>query len=124
MPGLVASTIAGPSSCTSYSFNTLDRENAFRHPSTSGPKYPAPQALVAPHIHSFDALFEGAPLEEGGVSASEGLLNLAIKDLTPKVLFDGRGQDGKPGNKLMSSPVPFDSDEKEETENGEGLQYE
>lgn len=100
----IASTSKSSSAATT-SFNTLDREHAFSHPSTKGPKYPAPHALVAPHIQSFDALFEGAPLPypQTGVSASEGLLDLAVKDLMPKVVFDGRGAEGSLGNRLESS---------------------
>lgn len=89
--------VAGPST----SFHTLKREHAFSHPSTLGPEYPAPQALVAPHIDSFDALFEGAPIgPSGDVSNSQGLLDLAIADLFPKVVFDGKGAEGTMGNRL------------------------
>lgn len=107
MPGFSHSPsplpVAGPSKPTSSSFNTLDREHAFSHPSSEGPKYPAPQALVAPHIDSFDALFEGAPIGPNGeVSASQGLLDMAIADLQPKVVFDGKGGDKTLGNRLES----------------------
>lgn len=86
---------------TSTSFNTLDREKGFSHPSSTGPKYTAPQDLVAPHIQSFDALFEGAPIgPDGDVSASQGLLDLAVADLLPKVVFDGKGDAGQRGNKI------------------------
>ena len=106
MPGLASShtpnppPVAGPST----SFNTLKREHAFRHPSKAGPEYPAPQALVAPHIDGFDALFEGAPHgSKGETSPDHGLLDLAIADLNSKVIFDGKGVDGSLGNRLESA---------------------
>ncbi|GAA5861442.1 hypothetical protein JCM1840_005372 [Sporobolomyces johnsonii] len=90
-----------PAKFAPTSFRTLDRERAFTNPSSSGPKYTAPQELVAPHIHSFDALFEGAPMGKNGeVSQSHGLLDLGIKDLLPKVVFDGKGEEGSLGNRL------------------------
>lgn len=89
--------IAGPST----SFHTLDREYAFSNPSSIGPKYPAAQALVAPHINSFDALFEGAFIN-GELSQSHGLMDLAVRDLLPKVIFDPRGFQSGLGNKLES----------------------
>lgn len=109
MPGLAPpqqqqQAVAGPSKTpVSSTFRTLDRENAFRNPSNSETKYPAPQALVAPHIDSFDALFEGAPIGPNGqVEQSLGLLDMAIADLQPKVVFDGQGGEGSLGNRLES----------------------
>lgn len=88
------------------SFRTLERERAFINPSTSAHQYPAPQALVAPHIDSFDALFHGAPIgPTGAISASQGLLDLAVQDLQPKVIFDGTGADGARGNRLESESL-------------------
>ncbi|ORY90187.1 hypothetical protein BCR35DRAFT_287430 [Leucosporidium creatinivorum] len=110
MPGLAPppsqpqhqAPVAGPSKTpVSSTFRTLDRENAFRNPSNQESQYPAPQALVAPHIDSFDALFEGAPIGPNGqVEQSLGLLDMAINDLQPKVVFDGQGADGSLGNRL------------------------
>ncbi|KAM0756551.1 beta and beta-prime subunits of DNA dependent RNA-polymerase [Meredithblackwellia eburnea MCA 4105] len=98
MPGLHSPTpapVAGPSG----SFHTLRREKAFRYPSSTGPDIAAPHTLVKPHIDSFDALFEGAPMgNKGDVSLSQGLIDMGIKDLSSKVVFDGKG-DGR-GNKL------------------------
>ena len=118
MPGVVNAPIpapvAGPSkSAAAYkartgfaptSFRTLDREKAFTNPSPDGHKYTAPQELVAPHIHSFDALFEGAPLENGQVSQTEGLLKMGVDDLLPKVVFDHKEDQslGPRGNRLQS----------------------
>lgn len=104
MPGVPHQPEAGPSKPpVSSNFRTLDREKAFRNPSTSEMKYPAPQALVAPHIDSFDALFESAPMGPNGqVEQSLGLLDMAIADLQPKVIFDGQGAEGSLGNRLES----------------------
>lgn len=101
--------VAGPSKLpVSSHFNTLDRENGFRHPSKEGSKYPAPQQLVAPHIDSFDALFEGAPIGPNNqVDPDLGLLDLAISDLQPKVIFDGQGQPGTLGNRLERKLAPL-----------------
>ena len=98
--GPVPSTLKNP---TSSHFHTLDREKAFSHPSSVSSKYPAAQALVAPHIQSFDALFEGAPTGfKGQVAPNEGLLDLAIKDLPSKVIFDNTGPEGTRGNRVES----------------------
>lgn len=114
MPGIKhmqheASAVAGPSKPpVSSHFNTLDRENGFRNPSAVSSKYPAPQQLVAPHIDSFNALFEEAPLGPNGeIEQRLGLLDMAISDLQPKVIFDGQGPEGSLGNRLereSSSP--------------------
>ena len=87
-----------------YGFGTLKREQRFRHPSTTGHDAPELEALVAPHIESFDALFEGARDAEGrpiAGDAGKGLLELAVQDLRSKVVFDGKGKEqGKLGNRL------------------------
>lgn len=76
-----------------HTFHTLTREAAFLHPPKDRSDVPALDELVAPHIESFNALFESP---DGG----PGLLALAIKDVGEKVVFDGqeRGQ----GNRLSS----------------------
>lgn len=81
-----------------YGFSTLTREKRFAHPSTTGHDVPELEELVQPHIASFDALFE-----DGGSSSTRrgGLLDLAVKDIDTKVIFDGKGKaEGKLGNKL------------------------
>jgi DNA-directed RNA polymerase I subunit RPA2 len=83
-----------------YSFNTLYREWSFRHPTEEGSTVPILDELVAPHIESFNALFD-----DGGGDGS-GLLNLAIKGIGEKVVFDGKDLDenGLPtGNRLSSA---------------------
>ena len=82
------------------SFRTLEREHSFRHPSKTGSDVPILDQLVAPHIESFNALFE----DEG----SAGLLQLAVDDIGSRVVFDGAGKLGESsrrsgwGNKLES----------------------
>ena len=84
MPGVKHARQQPLKAPVSSNFNTLDRENGFRNPSTLSSKYPAPQQLVAPHIESFDALFEGAPIGPNGqVEKDLGLLDMAINDLQP-----------------------------------------
>lgn len=55
------------------------------------------EELVRPHIESFDALFDDA--------SGPSLIQLAIDDMTPKVIFDGSGGAQNPltGNKLEST---------------------
>ncbi|WAQ90697.1 hypothetical protein PtA15_13A96 [Puccinia triticina] len=71
----------------SSSFGIINRENTFRHPSTQGSQNLAIHELIAPHITSFNALFEGP-------DGSPGLLGLAIADLPSKVVFDSEKQAG------------------------------
>lgn len=80
----------------STSFDTVKRERAFRHPNKNGPAVPMLEELVAPHIESFDALFDD--------SNGPSLIQLAIDDMTPRVLFNGPGgaQDPTGGDKLES----------------------
>ncbi|CAE6454657.1 unnamed protein product [Rhizoctonia solani] len=84
-----------PVASTSTSgFDTLRREDAFRNPSKTSNEVPILQELVAPHIESFNALFDDSnlTLEDGD---GKGLLSLGIKDLGPKVVFDGAGTLGE-----------------------------
>jgi len=80
----------------STSFQTLKREHAFRHPNEDGAAVPSLEELVAPHIESFDALFDD--------THGSSLIQLAIEDMTPRVIFDGSGGAQNPtnGNKLES----------------------
>ncbi|KAF8311445.1 beta and beta-prime subunits of DNA dependent RNA-polymerase [Clavulina sp. PMI_390] len=78
----------------STSFRTVKREHDFRYPNPSGPAQPMLEELVRPHIESFDALFDD--------SKGPSLIQLAIDDMTPKVIYDGFGDKQNPmgGNKL------------------------
>lgn len=86
-----------PNPLPSTRYGTLKREHNFRHPSAEAPHFPDAQELIRPHVDSFNTLFD-----------ADGLLDLGIKDLDEKVIFDGKPVDGKPlGNKL-SSPSRHD----------------
>ncbi|KAG9128187.1 hypothetical protein FRC07_003737 [Ceratobasidium sp. 392] len=88
--------MASVASTSTLGYDTLRREDAFRYPSRTGNEVPILQELVAPHIESFNALFNdsGLTLEDGD---SKGLLSLGIKDIGSKVVFDGAGQIGEAG---------------------------
>ncbi len=73
------------------SFHTLEREKHFRHPSKTKNPYPLLEEAVRPHIDSFNALFDS--------EHDEGLLNLAVKDIGSKVVYDSKDPN-RLGNKL------------------------
>ncbi|PFH57580.1 hypothetical protein XA68_14844 [Ophiocordyceps unilateralis] len=64
-----------------HEYNTLRREKLFREPPTDHSAYPALQAAVDPHIHSFNRLFPS--------DGSPGLLAHAIVDIGVKTFLDG-----------------------------------
>ncbi|ANB15929.1 DNA-directed RNA polymerase I core subunit RPA135 [Sugiyamaella lignohabitans] len=72
------------------SFHTLEREKIFRDPPTDKPSYPLLAQAIQPHVGSFNALMEGP---------GDGLLNLAVKDIGSKIVFDSNDPD-RLGNKL------------------------
>lgn len=84
-------------------FNTLEREKAFRNPPKEGSVHAVLNEFVAPHIESFNALFDdsGLPLGDGD---GRGLISLAIKDIGERVVFDGisHGTDFR-GNRIRSA---------------------
>ncbi|KDQ21118.1 hypothetical protein BOTBODRAFT_152148 [Botryobasidium botryosum FD-172 SS1] len=80
-----------------HSFETLAREKKFRNPSKTGPTVPILNELVAPHIESFNALFDDSGLPNGD-GDGRGLLSLGIKDIGSKVVFDRPGTIGEPGS--------------------------
>ncbi|KAG5639686.1 hypothetical protein H0H81_005869 [Sphagnurus paluster] len=71
-------------------FNTLARENAFRNPPKDGSTYNILNEFVAPHLESFNALFDDSGLPSGD-GDGRGLLSLALKDIGDRVVFDGTG---------------------------------
>ena len=100
------------SGMSNHTFNTLARESAFRRPPTGGSAFPILNEFVAPHIESFNALFDdsGLPLGDGD---GLGLLSLAIKDIGERVVFDGARQSSSRdsqhewGNRLSSKNPEF-----------------
>lgn len=74
---------------------TLKREALFKNPPKDKTAFPALQAAVAPHIESFNALFD-----EGG------LLEHALNDIGVKTVFDGSSENPPFGNKLSCGSSP------------------
>ncbi|ODV79088.1 DNA-directed RNA polymerase I [Suhomyces tanzawaensis NRRL Y-17324] len=72
-------------------FNTLEREKRFQNPPKDKSAFPLLADAVLPHIGSFNALTEGP---------DGGLLNLAVKDIGSKTIFDTK-DDTRSGNKLQ-----------------------
>ena len=71
-------------------FRTLEREKRFQNPPKDESAYPLLKDAVAPHVGSFNALTEGP---------DGGLLNLAVKDIGTKTIFDSNDSE-RLGNKL------------------------
>jgi DNA-directed RNA polymerase I subunit RPA2 len=61
-----------------HEFETLRREDLFRNPPKDHSAYPALQAAIAPHIQSFNAVFEKGGLLAGG-----------LRDIGTKTFLDG-----------------------------------
>ncbi|KAF9464822.1 DNA-directed RNA polymerase I polypeptide 2 [Collybia nuda] len=74
-------------------FNTLARERAFVTPPKNGSTHTILNEFVAPHIESFNALFDDSGLPAGD-GDGRGLLSLALKDIGERVVFDGTGKPG------------------------------
>lgn len=74
-------------------FNTLEKNALFRNPSKKKSAYPDLLAITEPHIKSFNALTD------------DQLLNLAVKDIGKKSVFD-RKKAGL-GNKLSCMSPNF-----------------
>jgi hypothetical protein len=94
-----------------HTFNTLARESAFRRPPTGGSAFPILNEFIAPHIESFNALFDdsGLPFGDGN---GLGLLSSAIKDIGERVVFDRARQSSSQsshgwGNRLSSKNSDF-----------------
>src|ERR1700709_2183189 len=74
----------------SHEFDTVRREKLFRNPPQDRTAYPALQEAIAPHIESFNALFEQG-----------GLISKAIEDIGTVTFLDGDVRTGPEGkNKL------------------------
>jgi DNA-directed RNA polymerase I subunit RPA2 len=86
-----------------HSFETLKREKGFLHPSSKGHVNPVLDQLAAPHIESFNSLFDDSGLERGDTDG-KGLLTLGLRDIGQKVVFSGTGSAENPlGAKLAST---------------------
>lgn len=65
--------------CKPFSFNTLQREEKFQEPSKTASEFPTLQALIQPHLQSFNSIFD------------DGILEAAVKNLEPRVIRDENG---------------------------------
>ncbi|KAH9833798.1 beta and beta-prime subunits of DNA dependent RNA-polymerase [Rhodofomes roseus] len=74
-------------------FDTLARERYFKNPPKDGAAVPILNEFVAPHLESFNSLFDDSGLPPGD-GDGRGLLSLGIKDIGERVVFDGKGQIG------------------------------
>ena len=76
-------------------FKTVERENEFRNPSSQSFPHPDLQALTAPHIESFNTLFEPTGANP------QSLLEAALDDIGSYVVFDGKSDANNGlGNKI------------------------
>ncbi|KAK0618205.1 hypothetical protein B0T17DRAFT_495180 [Bombardia bombarda] len=77
-----------------HEYDTLRRENLFRHPPTDRTAYPALQEAVNPHIESFNALFrnDGRP----------GLIDHALAEIGTKTFLDGDERAAPTGKNKLS----------------------
>ena len=73
----------GTKTTWTHEFDTLRRENLFRNPPKDHSAYPALQAAIAPHIESFNALFE-----------KDGIIAQGLLDIGTKTYLDGDDRDG------------------------------
>ncbi|RDB20093.1 putative DNA-directed RNA polymerase I subunit RPA2 [Hypsizygus marmoreus] len=80
-------------------FNTLLREHAFRNPPKDGSTYSILNEFVAPHIESFNALFDDSGLPAGD-GDGRGLISLALKDIDERVVFDSPPSESGWGNRM------------------------
>lgn len=78
-------------------FETLKREETFKHPPKNGSSVPILNEFVLPHIESFNALFDDSGLPDGD-GDGRGLLNLALQEIDRRVVFDYTGPPDKDGN--------------------------
>jgi hypothetical protein len=91
-------------------FNTLHREQTFRHPPEDGHAVPILNEFVTPILESFNALFDDSKLPHGD-GDGRGLLSLGIEGIGERVVFDGKGDIGSEsgqrgwGNRLTSACV-------------------
>lgn len=70
-------------------FDTVRRHKLFQNPPTDRTAYPALQAAIEPHIHSFNAIFE-----------KDGILEQGLKDIGVKTFLDGGLTTTAPRNRL------------------------
>lgn len=77
-----------------HEFDTIRREKLFRDPPKDHSAYPALTAAVAPHIESFNALFE-----------KDGLIAQGLLDIGSKTFLDGDDRLGPAGKNRLTVRV-------------------
>ena len=77
-----------------HEFETLRREDLFRNPPEDRSAYPALQAAIAPHIESFNAVFDKG-----------GLLEHGLRDIGTKTFLDGDDRDGPAGKNRLGIKI-------------------
>jgi DNA-directed RNA polymerase I subunit RPA2 len=91
-------------------FNVLEREESFRHPTKKGSTVPILNEFVTPAIESFNAIFDDSGLPEGDTDG-KGLLTTSLQDIGERVVFDGHGIEGEQsgqagwGNRMRSTSI-------------------
>jgi len=78
----------------SHEFDTLRRENLFKNPPKDHSAYPLLEQAIAPHIESFNALFE-----------PDGLIAKGILDIGTKYYLDGDERTGPAGKNVLSVKI-------------------
>lgn len=89
-----------------YTFHTLKNQERFENPSADGFDHEELQRLTAPHLESFNALWAADPavsLPAGAksttvLSEGVGLLEKSIRNIRPRVVFDGTDEAMKRGD--------------------------
>ena len=81
-------------------FRTLERQKESLEPSKKGTHYPRLSALSAPHVESFNSIFD--------LKGGPGILERAVQDIGKVVVFDQLdANDGSFGNKIECTPLIF-----------------
>ncbi|KAI9646357.1 DNA-directed RNA polymerase I subunit RPA2 [Ciborinia camelliae] len=88
------STSAPTNTKWTHEFDTIRREKLFRDPPKDHTAYPALTAAVAPHIESFNALFE-----------KDGLIAQGLLDIGSKTYLDGDDRLGPAGKNRLTVRV-------------------
>jgi DNA-directed RNA polymerase I subunit RPA2 len=89
-----STSLAGTKTTWTHEFNTLRRDDLFRNPPKDHTAYPALQAAIAPHIESFNAVFE-----------KNGLLAHGLRDIGTKTFLDGDERDGPFGKNRLDIKI-------------------
>ncbi|PWN51491.1 putative RPA135-DNA-directed RNA polymerase I, 135 kd subunit [Violaceomyces palustris] len=91
-----------------HTFHTLATQERFVNPSAQSFNHPELQALIAPQIESFNALWSVDPSVNmttqgnlGSFGEGIGLLERSVRNISPKVVFDNKGGENGRGNRMV-----------------------